>query len=90
MAFNSLKHFVEELEKAGELIRIHEYVNPKLEITEITDRLSKSNGPALLFENTGTSFPLLINAFGSRKRICMALGVSAIHDLSPYNQGFQI
>ncbi|MBA3647910.1 MAG: menaquinone biosynthesis decarboxylase [Chitinophagales bacterium] len=82
MAYPSLQHFIDDLEKYGELIRIKEYVNPRLEITEIVDRISKNNGPALLFENNGTSFPLLINAFGSRKRICMALGVNDLDDVS--------
>ncbi|MEP7128091.1 MAG: menaquinone biosynthesis decarboxylase [Chitinophagales bacterium] len=82
MAYRSLQHFVDELEKAGELIRIKEFVDPHLEITEVIDRLSKNNGPAVLFENTGTEFPLLINAFGSRKRICMALGVTDLDNIA--------
>jgi 4-hydroxy-3-polyprenylbenzoate decarboxylase len=76
MAYSSLQSFVQLLEKEGELIRISEFVSPKLEITEITDRISKKNGPAILFENTGTGFPLLINAFGSERRMCLALGIS--------------
>src|SRR3982750_1587632 len=81
MAFNSLKQFLDELEKAGELVRIREYVDPKLEITEITDRVSKHNGPALLFENTGSSFPLLINSMGTEKRMAMALGANRLDDV---------
>src|SRR5215831_10974186 len=87
MPYRSLQHYIDALENAGELVRIREYVNPKLEITEITDRISKNQGPALLFENTGTAFPLLINAFGSRKRICMALGVSDLDDVSKEIEG---
>ncbi|MEO6166772.1 MAG: menaquinone biosynthesis decarboxylase, partial [Chitinophagales bacterium] len=82
MAYKSLEHFVDELEKEGELVRVKEFVAPHLEITEVVDRVSKNNGPAILFENTGTEFPLLINAFGSRKRICMALGVNELDDIS--------
>ncbi|MBA2422638.1 MAG: menaquinone biosynthesis decarboxylase [Chitinophagales bacterium] len=82
MAYKALRHFVEDLEKAGELLRVKEYVNPHLEITEIVDRFSKHNGRALLFENNGSDFPLLINAFGSQKRICMALGVDHLDDIS--------
>ncbi len=78
MAYPSLNHFIQLLEKEGELIRISEFVSPHLEISEITDRISKITGPALLFENTGTGFPLLINAFGSEKRMCLALGVSEL------------
>jgi 4-hydroxy-3-polyprenylbenzoate decarboxylase len=75
MAYKTLNHFIKALESAGELVRIKEFVSPHLEITEITDRISKNNGKALLFENNGTDFPVLINAFGSEKRMCMALGV---------------
>ena len=82
MAYSSLKQFIQTLEKEGELIRIREFVNPELEITEVVDRVSKNNGPALLFENTGTEFPLLINAFGSKKRICLALGVKDLDDVA--------
>jgi 4-hydroxy-3-polyprenylbenzoate decarboxylase len=78
MSYKSLSHFVSALEDAGELVRIKEFVSPRLEITEITDRVSKNNGKALLFENNGTEFPVLINAFGSEKRMCMALGVESL------------
>jgi len=82
VAYKNLKHFIDTLEEAGELIRIREYVNPHLEITEITDRISKQYGPALLFENTGYSFPLLINSMGTEKRMAMALGVDKLDDIS--------
>jgi len=81
MAYKSLQHFIKTLEEQGELIRINEYVSPHLEIAEITDRISKSGGKALLFENNGTNFPLLINAFGSEKRMRMALGVSRLDEI---------
>ena len=74
MPYSGLKDFVRTLEKAGELHRIKTFVDPILEITELTDRITKNNGKALLFENTGTEFPLLINAFGSDKRMALALG----------------
>lgn len=82
MAYKNLNHFIETLESAGELVRIKEYVNPHLEITEITDRISKQYGPALLFENTGFDFPLLINAMGTEKRMAMALGVENLDDIA--------
>ena len=63
------------------MIRIKEYVNPHLEISEITDRVSKNYGPALLFENTGYDFPLLINSMGTEKRMAMALGVEKLDDI---------
>jgi 4-hydroxy-3-polyprenylbenzoate decarboxylase len=85
--YKNLQHFIETLEKDGELIRIKEYVNPHLEITEITDRVSKTYGPALLFENTGYDFPLLINSMGTEKRMAMALGVNKLDDLSDEIEG---
>ncbi|MES2880761.1 MAG: menaquinone biosynthesis decarboxylase, partial [Bacteroidota bacterium] len=84
MAFKNLKQFIDLLEKEGELVRIKEYVNPHLEISEITDRISKTpgGGMALLFENTGYQFPVLMNAYGSEKRMCLALGVSQLDDVA--------
>ncbi len=84
MAYKNLQEFINVLEKEGELIRIKEYVNPHLEIAEITDRISKSNngGKALLFENTGYEFPVLMNAYGSEKRMCLALGVNDLNDVA--------
>ena len=74
MAYSGLKGFITELERNNELHRINTFVDPVLEITEITDRVTKAGGKALLFENTGTDFPVLINAFGSDKRMAMAIG----------------
>ncbi|MEQ1678265.1 MAG: menaquinone biosynthesis decarboxylase, partial [Chitinophagaceae bacterium] len=84
MAYKDQQHFIDALEKAGELVRIKTYVDPKLEIAEITDRISKSGngGKALLFENTGYDFPVLMNAYGSEKRMCMALGVQHLDDVA--------
>lgn len=74
MAYSNLSAFIGELERKNELLRIKAFVDPVLEITEITDRITKAGGKALLFENTGTDFPVLINAFGSDTRMAMALG----------------
>lgn len=84
MAFRNQQHFIDVLEREGELIRIREYVNPKLEIAEITDRISKTpgGGKALLFENTGYPFPVLMNAYGSERRMCLALGVRQLDDVA--------
>ncbi|HEY5408762.1 MAG TPA: menaquinone biosynthesis decarboxylase [Ginsengibacter sp.] len=84
MAYKNLREFINILEKENELIRIQSYVNPHLEIAEITDRISKSNngGKALLFENTGYDFPVLMNAYGSEKRMCLALGVHNLNDVA--------
>ena len=84
MAYKNLQQFIETLEKEGELVRIKEYVDPKLEIAEITDRISKTpgGGKALLFENTGYDFPVLMNAYGSEKRMCLALSVAHLDDVA--------
>src|ERR1700760_311938 len=84
MAFNNLSGFLSALESAGELVRIKTFVDPKLEIAEVTDRISKtaSRNKALLFENTGYDFPVLMNAYGSEKRMCIALGVNNLDDVS--------
>ena len=71
MNYFSLREFIDRLESENELIRIQEQVSPILEIAEITDRVSKQpgGGKALLFENVeGSSMPVLINAFGSKKK----------------------
>ncbi|MBU6306784.1 MAG: menaquinone biosynthesis decarboxylase [Bacteroidetes bacterium] len=82
MAWKDQQAFIEALEKANELVRIKAFVDPHLEIAEITDRISKSGGggKALLFENTGYDFPVLMNAYGSERRMCMALGVSDLDE----------
>jgi 4-hydroxy-3-polyprenylbenzoate decarboxylase len=80
MAYPDLQKFVETLERSGELIRIKKFVNPCLEISEVVDRLSKHDGKAVLFENTGTDFPVLMNAMGSEKRMCLALGFNSLDE----------
>lgn len=73
MSYTGLSEFVTNLENNGELLRVKAFVDTNLEITDVTDRIVKSGGKAILFENNGTSFPLLINAFGSDRRMAMAL-----------------
>ncbi|MCF7952671.1 MAG: menaquinone biosynthesis decarboxylase [Spirochaetales bacterium] len=81
MAYKNLQTFIARLEEAGELKRIQAEVDPHLEITEITDRVSKMHGPALLFENVKNSeFPVLMNAMGSEKRMAMALGCNSLDE----------
>ena len=73
---SALREFIQLLEQRGELVRIRAEVDPDLEITEITDRVSKSaqGGPALLFESVKghPGAQLLINQFGSARRMCQA------------------
>lgn len=83
MPYQNLTEYINTLSREEEVWVIDAFVNPELEITEITDRLSKQpgGGKALLFRNNGTSFPLLINAFGSLNRICSALGVKDLDEI---------
>ena len=80
----SLSDYISLLEREGELVRIAAPVSPMEEIAEITDRVSKTpgGGKALLFENTGTEFPVLTNMFGSARRMALALGVGSLGELS--------
>ena len=86
MPYDDLQSFLKALDAAGELKRISAEVNPILEVTEITDRVSKSkdaSNKALLFENVnGSSLPLSINTFGSYKRMQMALGCESFDELA--------
>src|SRR5881392_3093330 len=89
MAFRSFQHFLEELERAGELLRVTEPVDTELVIAEWANREMKSpgGGKALLFEKPTidgktAAFPVAINTMGSRKRIAMALGVNDVGDLA--------
>lgn len=79
----NLSRYIEKLQDENELIVISEPVSTQLEITEITDRISKApenRNKALLFTNNGTEFPVLINALGSNKRICLALNCNKLDD----------
>ncbi len=74
MPFQSLGAFVDALRKAGELHVVTTSVDPRLEVSEIADRVVKAGGPALLFSNVkGSSFPVLVNQFGTQRRMAMAL-----------------
>ncbi len=80
MSYSGLTDFIKELEKNGELLRIKQFIDPVLEIAEIADRVNKSDGKALLFENNGTRFPVLINMFGSDFRMAKALSRTNLDD----------
>ena len=86
MAYNDLRDWISALERAGELRRIRAEVDPILEITEITDRVSKSadGGPVLLFENVKgyRGWQVLINQFGSARRMRMALDVDSLDEIA--------
>jgi 4-hydroxy-3-polyprenylbenzoate decarboxylase len=81
VTYDSLRDFVEALDRAGELHRVEAEVDPKLEISAITDRVVKRGGPALLFTNVrGSKFPVLTNQFGTRSRMAMALGGATLDE----------
>ena len=83
MKFNDLRQFITFLEDRGELRRIKAPVSCDLEITEICDRVVKMGGPALLFEHVqGYDIPVLINMFGTERRMAWALGVERLDDLA--------
>jgi 4-hydroxy-3-polyprenylbenzoate decarboxylase len=89
MAYQNLREFIARLERERQLKRIKTPIDVDLEITEIADRVSKASGPALLFEkprsvqsNTEYHMPLLINAFGSRQRLELALEVNSVEDVA--------
>jgi 4-hydroxy-3-polyprenylbenzoate decarboxylase len=74
----SLRDWIGLLEREDELVRIDTEVDPYLEITEINDRMVKSGGPALLFANPKSRHPLLINQFGTERRMCMAFDAPSL------------
>ena len=89
LAYRDLREFIAKLEKEGELRRIAAEIDPVLEITEITDRVTRAGGPALLFEKPkGSRIPLLINMLGSERRMNLALEVSNIDDVAARIRGF--
>jgi 4-hydroxy-3-polyprenylbenzoate decarboxylase len=78
-----LRDWIALLEREGELVRVAAEVDPDLEVTEITDRTVKAGGPALLFENPkGSSRPLLINQFGTERRMCLAFDTPTLDDVA--------
>jgi len=82
MKYKDLREFLVQLENKGELKRITTEVSPYLEMTEICDRLLKSEGPAVIFENPkGHNIPVLGNLFGTPKRVAMGMGQESVEAL---------
>ena len=79
MAPSDLRSWIELLRREGELVEIDAEVDPYLEVTEIVDRTVKAGGPALLFTNPkGSDHPLLVNHFGTERRMCLAFGAPSL------------
>ncbi|MBM3395520.1 MAG: 4-hydroxy-3-polyprenylbenzoate decarboxylase [Betaproteobacteria bacterium] len=82
MRYQDLRDFIAQLEKLGELKRISTTISPRLEMTEICDRVLKAGGPALLFENvTGHGVPVLGNLFGTPRRVALGMGEDSVEAL---------
>jgi 4-hydroxy-3-polyprenylbenzoate decarboxylase len=82
MKYNDLREFINKLEEIGELKRIQHSVDPYLEMTEISDRVLRAEGPALLFENPlGHNVPVLTNLFGTPRRVALGMGEDNVSQL---------
>ncbi|HHM04316.1 MAG TPA: 4-hydroxy-3-polyprenylbenzoate decarboxylase [Gammaproteobacteria bacterium] len=82
MKYRDLRDFLTQLERAGELKRITAPVDPRLEMTEICDRVLRRGGPALLFERpSGYAIPVLGNLFGTPKRVALGMGAASVDAL---------
>ena len=82
MKYRDLRDFVAQLERMGELKRIAVEVDPRLEMTEICDRVLKAGGPAVLFERPkGHAIPVLGNLFGTAKRVALGMGAESVEAL---------
>jgi 4-hydroxy-3-polyprenylbenzoate decarboxylase len=87
MKYTDLRDFIAQLEQQGELRRIETPVSPHLEITEISDRVLRAEGPALLFEKpTGHAMPVLANLFGTTRRVAMGMGAESLAELRKIGQ----
>ncbi len=87
MAYRDLRDFIAQLEQAGNLKRVPQSVSPHLEMTALCDRVLRSGGPALLFENpAGHTTPVLCNLFGTPERVASAMGVDDLRKLRPFGE----
>ncbi|WP_198263128.1 4-hydroxy-3-polyprenylbenzoate decarboxylase [sulfur-oxidizing endosymbiont of Gigantopelta aegis] len=82
MKYKDLREFIDKLEEIGELKRIKHPIDPNLEMTEVSDRVLRAEGPALLFENPiGHSVPVLANLFGTPRRVALGMGEDDVSEL---------
>ena len=87
MKYRDLRDFLTQLERSGELKRVRVEVDPRLDMTEICDRVLKAGGPALLFERPrGHAMPVLANLFGTPQRVAQAMGQSSLAGLRELGQ----
>ncbi|MBR9805480.1 3-octaprenyl-4-hydroxybenzoate decarboxylase, partial [bacterium] len=82
LQFKDLRAFIDHLERNGDLVRIQQPIDPRLEMTEICDRSLRQQGPAILFENpVGFNTPVLGNLFGTPERIAQGMGQTDVAEL---------
>jgi len=82
MKYKDLRDFIRVLEEQGELRRVSQEIDPRLEMTEICDRTLRAGGPAILFENPrGSNVPVLANLFGTPYRVALGMGEDSIEAL---------
>ena len=82
MHYKDLRDFITRLEAMGQLKRITASIDPKLEMTEICDRVLRAGGPALLFEHPkGHTVPVLANLFGTPERVALGMGAESVSAL---------
>ena len=82
MAFDTIQALISKFEDQGQLVRIGEELSPHLEITEVTDRVVKQDGPALLFERPeGYHIPVLTNTYGTLERVRSIFDIKELDDL---------
>jgi 4-hydroxy-3-polyprenylbenzoate decarboxylase len=82
MQYKDLRDFIKRLEEKGELKRVQAEVDPRLEMTEICDRILRAGGPAILFENPkGSDIPVLANLFGTTHRVALGMGADSMEAL---------
>ena len=91
MQYTDLRDFMTQLEKMGELKRIHQPISPVLEMTEIGDRTLRKGGPALLYENVvhegkKYDYPVLANLFGTPRRVALGMGAQDVSELRAIGQ----
>src|SRR5689334_8415693 len=82
MKYSDLRDFMSQLQLKGDLKRITVPVSPYLEMTEVSDRVLRAAGPALLFEKpTGHTIPVLANLFGTPERVALGMGADSVSEL---------
>ncbi|MBV8502867.1 MAG: UbiD family decarboxylase [Paucibacter sp.] len=87
MKYRDLRDFLHGLEGLGELRRVTEPISPHLEVTALSDRVLRAEGPALLFENpVGHKMPLLTNLFGTPRRVALGMGAQSLAELREVGQ----